>query len=162
MFIKQGFYDFYSGNVIIKDSFEIVKETDKFKNGIFVELKPNLVGLAEYKEGFSYGQKVKVYIKKIIRIAETILNMWKESAPKMVETYGEELNAIIEQFANLNKDNQRYIDDLNMDVTNLKISVSSFDESEASIDEIVERIEQPFSFFMRVFVRESHPRTTKH
>ena len=45
----------------------IVKETDKFKNGIFVELKPNLVGLAEYKEGFSYGQKVKVYIKKIIK-----------------------------------------------------------------------------------------------
>ena len=53
-----------------------------------------------------------------------------------------EMNAIIEQFANLNKDNQRYIDDLNMDVTNLKISVSSFDESEASIDEMVERINQ--------------------
>ena len=53
-----------------------------------------------------------------------------------------ELNAVIEQFANLNKDNQRYIDDLNMDVTNLKISVSSFDESEASIDEMVERIKQ--------------------
>ena len=53
-----------------------------------------------------------------------------------------ELNSIIEQFANLNKDNQRYIDDLNMDVTNLKISVSSFDESENSIDEIVERINQ--------------------
>ena len=45
----------------------IVKETDKYKNGIFVELKPNLVGLAEYKEGFDYGQKVKVYIKKIIK-----------------------------------------------------------------------------------------------
>ena len=30
------------------------------------------------------------------RIAETILNMWKESAPKMVETYGGELNTIIE------------------------------------------------------------------
>lgn len=45
----------------------IVKETDKYKNGIFVELKPNLVGLAEYKEGFNYGQKVKVYIKKIIK-----------------------------------------------------------------------------------------------
>lgn len=45
----------------------IVKEADKFKNGIFIELKPNLVGLAEYKEGFSYGQKVKVYIKKIIK-----------------------------------------------------------------------------------------------
>ena len=50
------------------------------------------------------------------------------------------LNEIIEQYANLNKDNQSYIDDLNMDVTNLKISVSSFDESESSIDEMVERI----------------------
>ncbi len=45
----------------------IVKETDKYKNGIFIELKPNLVGLAEYKEGLEYGQKVKVYIKKIIK-----------------------------------------------------------------------------------------------
>ena len=44
-----------------------VKEPDKFKNGIFIELKPNLVGMAEYKEGFEYGQKVKVYIKKIIK-----------------------------------------------------------------------------------------------
>ena len=51
-----------------------------------------------------------------------------------------ELNTVIEQFANLNKDNQAYIDNLNMDVTNLKISVSSFDESESSIDEMVERI----------------------
>ena len=44
----------------------IVKEADKFKNGIFIELKPNLVGLAEYKEGLRYGQKVSVYVKKII------------------------------------------------------------------------------------------------
>ena len=44
-----------------------IKEPDKFKNGIFIELKPNLVGMAEYKEGFEYGQKVKVYIKKIIK-----------------------------------------------------------------------------------------------
>jgi small subunit ribosomal protein S1 len=44
----------------------IIKESDKFKNGIFVELKPNLVGLAEYKEGYNYGEKVKVFIKKII------------------------------------------------------------------------------------------------
>jgi small subunit ribosomal protein S1 len=44
----------------------VVKETDKFKNGIFIELKPNLVGMAEYKEGLNYGQKVDVYVKKII------------------------------------------------------------------------------------------------
>ena len=45
----------------------IVKETDKYKNGIFIELKPNLVGMAEYKKGFEYGQKVDVFIKKIIK-----------------------------------------------------------------------------------------------
>ena len=45
----------------------IIKETDKYKNGIFVELKPNLVAMAEYQEGLKYGQKVKVFIKKIIR-----------------------------------------------------------------------------------------------
>ena len=36
----------------------------------------------------------------------------------------EELNAVIEKFAIDNKDSQRYIDDLNFDITNLKISVS--------------------------------------
>lgn len=52
----------------------------------------------------------------------------------------EELNKIIEEFALNNKDNQKYIDNLNFDITNLKISVTSFDESESSIDEMVERI----------------------
>ena len=44
----------------------IAKEIEKSKNGIFVELTPNLVGLAEYKENIEYGQDVNVYIKKII------------------------------------------------------------------------------------------------
>ena len=43
----------------------IVRETEKNKTGIFVELAPNLVGMAEYKEGLKYGQTVNVYIKKI-------------------------------------------------------------------------------------------------
>ncbi len=44
----------------------IARETEKTKNGIFVELKPNLVGLAEYKENIEYGTALNVYIKKII------------------------------------------------------------------------------------------------
>ena len=43
----------------------IIRETEKNKNGIFIELTPNLVGMAEYKEGLEYGQTVNVYIKKI-------------------------------------------------------------------------------------------------
>ena len=44
----------------------IAREKEKYKNGIFVELKPNLIGMAEYKENIEYGQDVNVYIKKII------------------------------------------------------------------------------------------------
>ena len=45
----------------------IIKDANTNKDGIFIELLPNLVGLAEYKEGLEYGQKVKVLIKKIVK-----------------------------------------------------------------------------------------------
>ena len=63
------------------------------------------------------------------------------SKVKSIESENLELNKIIEEFTVANKDNQKYIDDLNFDITNLKISVSSFDESENSINEMMERIE---------------------
>ena len=44
----------------------IVRETEKSNNGIFIELAPNLVGLAEFKDGMEYGQSVDVYIKRIL------------------------------------------------------------------------------------------------
>lgn len=43
----------------------IIRETEKNKNGIFIELTPNLVGMAEYREGLNYGEKIDVAIKKI-------------------------------------------------------------------------------------------------
>lgn len=42
----------------------IVRSVESY--GIFIELKPNLAGLAEYKEGVSAGQTAAVYIKSII------------------------------------------------------------------------------------------------
>lgn len=54
--------DFQEGTVVTG----IAREIEKYKNGIFIELKPNLVGMAEYKEGIEYGQNVEVYVKKII------------------------------------------------------------------------------------------------
>lgn len=45
----------------------IVRETEKDKKGIFIEIKPNLIGMAEYKDGLEYGQKVDVYVKKIVK-----------------------------------------------------------------------------------------------
>lgn len=38
---------------------------NRMKTGIFVELKPNLVGIAEHVNGVEYGQKVLVSIKRI-------------------------------------------------------------------------------------------------
>lgn len=71
-----------------------------------------------------------------------------EKLNKKVELIDEEntkTNKIIEEFTISNKDNQKYIDDLNFDITNLKISVSSFDESESSINEMMERIDLDIS-----------------
>ena len=62
-----------------------------------------------------------------------------EEISKM-EEINKNLNIEISEFAALNKDNQKYIGDLNFDITNLKISVSSFDESETSLEEILDRI----------------------
>jgi len=44
----------------------IIRDREKNKNGIFIELTPNLVGMAEYTEKYYYGQEIDVYIKKII------------------------------------------------------------------------------------------------
>ena len=43
----------------------IIRETEKNKNGVFIEITPNLVGMAEYREGLEYGKTVDVHIKKI-------------------------------------------------------------------------------------------------
>ena len=50
----------YEEKTVVKG---IVRNRDKY--GVFVELKPNLVGLAEYKSYVSYGDEVNVFIKKI-------------------------------------------------------------------------------------------------
>ena len=42
----------------------IVRSIEKY--GIFVELSPNLAGLAEYREGLEAGDWVSVYIKSVI------------------------------------------------------------------------------------------------
>ena len=66
----------------------------------------------------------------------------KEERINYLTSETQKLSEIVEEFAANNKENQKYIDDLNFDITNLKISVSSFDESGSSIDELIERINQ--------------------
>ena len=108
----------------------------------------------EKQKVISINENIEKLEKRLNRLKEEQANLEKQKE-KAVSTKGDlqvEINKIIEQneelskiingFAELNKDDQKYIDDLNFDITNLKISVSSFDESEASIQEIQERINQ--------------------
>ena len=44
----------------------IVRDKEKNRNGVFIELTPNLVGMTEYNDNLEYGQTVNVCIKKII------------------------------------------------------------------------------------------------
>ena len=114
---------------------EIVYATEKQK---MVAIEENISRLEERRD------KLK---QEEVTIEEQKAENRKQKEAKEQESVSivkemEELNTVIEQFAVNNKDNQKYIDDLNLDITNLKISVSSFDESENSIDEMVARIEQ--------------------
>lgn len=58
------------------------------------------------------------------------------------ERENEESQAIVKEFADKNAEQQKVIDDLNSDIMDLRISVSSFDESATSINEMMERIER--------------------
>ena len=44
----------------------IVRDTEKNKNGVFIELTPNLIGMAEYSEELKYGDTIDVCIKRIL------------------------------------------------------------------------------------------------
>ena len=108
----------------------------------------------EKQKVISINENIEKLEKRLNRLKEEQANLEKQKE-EAVSTKGdlqveinkiveqnEELSKIITEFAELNKDDQKFIDDLNFDITNLKISVSSFDESEASIQEIQERINQ--------------------
>lgn len=112
---------------------EILYATDKQK---LISVEENIEKIEKRQ------QKLKDELTKIKEQKEEI-NKKKIEKQKEIEELDkkrEELTIIINEYANTNKENQKYIDDLNFDVTNLKISVNSFNESEISIDEMVERI----------------------
>ena len=114
---------------------EIVYATEKQK---MVAVEENITRLenrlAKLKEEVTQTEKQKE--------ENRLLKEQKEAEIQELTQQIEELNKVIEEFALNNKDNQKYIDDLNFDITNLKISVTSFDESESSIEEMVETISQ--------------------
>lgn len=85
---------------------------------------------------------------------ETITNSLEEAKKDIanlnelmaqLDKENEETQTEVDEFAKKNMEQQKLFDNLNSDIMDLKISVSSFDESSSSIDEILERINQEIS-----------------
>ena len=108
------------------------------ENQKILNIDDNIKKLEERRE--KLNKEVDDLLKQTID--NKSLKEQKEEQISCITKQIESLSKTVEEFALNNKDNQKYIDDLNFDITNLKISVNSFDESGTSIDEMLERIKQ--------------------
>ena len=112
-----------------------------------------IVYATEKQKVLSVNESITKLEKKLSDLKQELINLdtnisqnisKKVSIEEDLRKQEIETNKLVEEtkaFAEKNKDTQKYIDDLNFDITNLKISVSSFDESNTSIDEIINRID---------------------
>ena len=127
---------------------EIAKEFEKSLQEIDITYATEKQKILAIEEKIDSSQirlsKLKQESKKNEEQKIEIQNNKEEEKRRIeeIELEVQKLNEVIQEFASLNKDNQKYVDDLNFDITNLKISVSSFDESGTSIDEMILRINQ--------------------
>ncbi len=141
--IKQEKQEFENS---IEDTIEMATSLEKELQEIditYATEKQKVVAIDENIEKLEKRlQKLKDEEQQLEKHKEEAKNTKQEIEKEIEEltNQNEELTKVITEFAELNKDNQKYVDDLNFDITNLKISVSSFDESEASIEEMKERI----------------------
>ena len=106
-------------------------------------------------------EKISAIQNNIERISKKIelLNGEKEKLEEQTEKSREDISKInlvienaekendnlqknVDEFAGQNIEKQKVIDDLNSDIVDLRISVTSFDESTSSADEIIARIER--------------------
>jgi len=115
-------------NIISERLSQMLKEVDRLKNSV--------------AQRDSEKEELK---NKIISLNEVI-----EKLSENIQAISQELNVTLEEiseYTRFNKEKQERLNFLNEDIMNLKISVSSFDESTLSIDEMVEKITQDISNF---------------
>ncbi len=136
---------------ILANSSEVFKQEENLENSMQeIEIKYN-VEMQKQDSINQHVQRIEARIEKLKNEKEAlevqkveisnIINSNNEKI-QVINTSNAELQELINTFAESNKDTQKKADDLNFDITNLKISVSSFDESENSIVEITDMIKQ--------------------
>jgi len=143
--IEKEKQDYIASNEDIIEEVQALEESMKEIEITYATENQRVISIDENIERLSARlKKLKEEVKNIEIQTETIMKE-KEEKHNQIENLNNlntKLSQEINEYAELNKDNQKYIDDLNVDITDLKISVSSFDESEVSIVELEERIDQ--------------------
>ena len=143
--IEQEKEDYISSNEDIVEEVQALEGAMQEIEITYATEKQRVISIDENIERLT--NKLKKSREEVANIEAQIEKILEEKEKKQSEieeltktntTLSQEIN----EYAELNKDNQKYIDDLNVDITDLKISVSSFDESEVSIVELEERIQE--------------------
>ncbi len=122
-------------NIISERLTQTLKEADRQKNSI--------------EQRNSEKEELK---NKVISLNEVIAKL-QEKIDEISQTLYVAQDEIAE-YTRFNKEKQEKINFLNEDIMNLKVSVSSFDESALSIDEMVEKITQDISNFYDSIARK--------
>lgn len=118
---------------------------EKYENILKEEAKLNQAKENSKKKVEELSEENARLEAEIENINNSIVEIEKESSQNQ---------EIIDEYARFNKEKQQSIDYLNEDVVNLKISLSSFDESVASIDEMKEKIDQDIENFNQSILRK--------
>lgn len=124
---------------------EVATFTEKYEN-----IKRDIERMETQKE--NSNKLLESLKEENTKILEDIKQ--KEDRISIIDEDNSSKQEIIDEYARFNKEKQKEIDFLNEDVVNLKISLSSFDESVASIDEMKEKIEQDILNFENGIVKK--------
>lgn len=137
-------------------------------------LEEKEANLAKINTNYSViEERLNSILKEAIRIKDTRKN--KEQEKALLESENKDLSfdisklneeienimqeiikrrEVIEEYARFNKEKEERVNFLNEDIVNLKVSLSSFDESSLAIDEMVDKIKQDISNFVETTQRK--------
>lgn len=134
---------------ILQSSSKVFEKSEELENSLqTIEIKYNV----ENQKLNTIDENIKKVSNRleVLRQEKMEIEEQKENCLKLIEEKNKlkeqidiennELKEKINEISNSNQEVAKKVDDLNFDITNLKISVSSFHESESSIDEMAEML----------------------
>ncbi len=141
---------FESENNILQN--ELI-ELEHLQNDLKIDIATKTMQFENLKQDMDKTQNLKLQSQEQTLLLTKECDNLREQVKKNdvdILNNNEEISKsqeIIDEYARFHKENQKVIDGLNEDIVNLKISLSSFDESVSSIDEMKQKIEQDIQNF---------------